>query len=135
MFRHLEWPDEFEVEQISSVFKAYDIRGIFGKIITEQFAYRLGAALATYLDLNNLVVGRDIRESSPQLHSAFLLGLVESGVHVYDLGIIPTGTMYHATHELNVDGGVMITASHNPPEYNGFKMVLNPFYFLEDYFL
>ena len=122
MFRHLEWPDEFEVEQISSVFKAYDIRGIFGKIITESFAYRLGAALATYLDLNNLVVGRDIRESSPQLHSAFLSGLVESGVHVYDLGIIPTGTMYHATHELNVDGGVMITASHNPPEYNGFKM-------------
>ena len=122
MFRHLEWPDGVEIEEIRSVFKAYDIRGIFGEVITESFAHRLGAALATYLDLNSLVVGRDIRESSPQLHDAFLSGLVESGVHVYDLGIVPTGTMYHATHVMDVDGGVMITASHNPPEYNGFKM-------------
>ena len=66
MFRHLEWPDGIEIEEIRSVFKAYDIRGIFGEVITESFAHRLGAALATYLDLNSLVVGRDIRESSPQ---------------------------------------------------------------------
>ncbi len=122
MRRHLEWPEGFDVGQISSVFKAYDIRGIFGEAINDKFAYRLGAALATYLDLNSLVVGRDIRESSPILHSAFLSGLKESGVHVHDIGIVPTGTMYHATHVLDVDGGVMITASHNPPEYNGFKM-------------
>jgi len=122
MRRHLEWPEEFDVGQISSVFKAYDIRGIFGEAINEKFAYRLGAALATYLDLNSLVVGRDIRESSPILHTAFLSGLKDSGVHVQDIGIVPTGTMYHATHVLDVDGGVMITASHNPPEYNGFKM-------------
>ena len=122
MRRHLEWPDEFDIGQISSVFKAYDIRGVFGEVINEKFANRLGAAIATYLDLNTLVVGRDIRESSPTLHTAFLAGLTESGVHVQDIGIIPTGTMYHATYVLNVDGGVMITASHNPPEYNGFKM-------------
>ena len=122
MYRHLEWPSEFDIVQVSSVFKAYDIRGIFGDVINEKFAYRLGAALATYLNLNSLVVGRDIRESSPELHLAFLEGLVDSGVSVYDIGIVPTGTMYHATHVLDVDGGVMITASHNPPEYNGFKM-------------
>jgi len=122
MLRHLEWPDEFDVEQVSSVFKAYDIRGIYGNVINDKFAYRLGAALATYLNLNTLVVGRDIRKSSPELHLAFVDGLVESGVCVYDIGIVPTGTMYHATHVLDVDGGVMITASHNPPEYNGFKM-------------
>ncbi len=122
MLRHLEWPDEIDFERVNSVFKAYDIRGIYGDIINKKFAHRLGAALATYLDLNTLVVGRDIRMSSPELHSAFLEGLVESGVHVHDIGIVPTGTMYHATHVLNVDGGVMITASHNPPEYNGFKM-------------
>ncbi|MBJ24111.1 MAG: phosphomannomutase/phosphoglucomutase [Euryarchaeota archaeon] len=122
MRRHLAWPSDFDIEQVKSVFKAYDIRGIFGEAINEQFAYRLGAALATYLDLNTLVVGRDIRESSPILHTAFLLGLKESGVHVQDIGIVPTGSMYHATHVLDVEGGVMITASHNPPKYNGFKM-------------
>ncbi|RAH15981.1 MAG: phosphomannomutase/phosphoglucomutase [Methanobacteriota archaeon] len=122
MRRHLKWPSDFDLDEIKSVFKAYDIRGVYGEAINEKFAYRLGAALATYLDLNTLAVGRDIRESSPILHMSFLSGLKDSGVHIQDLGIIPTGTMYHATHVLDVDGGVMITASHNPPEYNGFKI-------------
>ena len=71
MFRHLEWPDEFEVEQVSSVFKAYDIRGIAYDELDERFAERLGKALGTFLDASNIAVGRDIRESSPSLHSLF----------------------------------------------------------------
>ena len=103
-------------------FKAYDIRGIAHDELDEKFAQRLGKALGTFLDASNIAVGRDIRESSPSLHSAFVSGLIQSGVNVHDLGICTTGSLYHATSVLDVDGGVMITASHNPPEYNGFKM-------------
>ena len=103
-------------------FKAYDIRGIAYDELDEKFAERLGKALGTFLDASNIAVGRDIRESSPSLHSAFVSGLTQAGVNVHDLGICTTGSLYHATSVLDVDGGVMITASHNPPEYNGFKM-------------
>jgi len=103
-------------------FKAYDIRGIAGSQLTPAFAERLGAALATFLDCDALAVGRDIRESGPELHAAFVGGLMGAGCDVHDLGICTTGALYGATAKLAVDGGVMITASHNPPEYNGFKM-------------
>ena len=103
-------------------FKAYDIRGIAGTQLTPAFAERLGRALATFLDCKALAVGRDIRESGPALHAAFLAGLTDAGCDVHDLGICTTGALYHATASMAVDGGVMITASHNPPEYNGFKM-------------
>ena len=122
MFRNVGWPDELDESECRDVFKAYDIRGIAGKPLTTIFAERLGGALATYLDAGRIVVGRDIRKSSPKLHNALVIGMVASGVEVIDIGIVPTGTMYHATHSLDVEGGVMITASHNPPEYNGFKM-------------
>ena len=103
-------------------FKAYDIRGIAGSQLTPAFANRLGQALPTFLDCNALAVGRDIRESGPELHEAFVNGLMSAGCDVHDLGICTTGALYSATANLKVDGGVMITASHNPPEYNGFKM-------------
>ena len=103
-------------------FKAYDIRGIAHDELDEKFAERLGKALGTFLNASNIAVGRDIRESSPSLHSALVSGLTQAGVNVHDLGICTTGSLYHATSVLDVDGGVMITASHNPPEYNGFKM-------------
>ncbi len=103
-------------------FKAYDIRGLAYSELDAAFAHRLGRTLATFLDCNALAVGRDIRESSPALHAAFISGLMESGCDVHDIGINTTGALYHATDNLDVDGGVMITASHNPPEYNGFKM-------------
>ena len=103
-------------------FKAYDIRGIADRQLTEAFAERLGSAIVTYMSCESLAVGRDIRESGPQLHAAFLKGLTAAGCDVHDLGICTTGALYHATNALPVDGGVMITASHNPPEYNGFKM-------------
>ena len=103
-------------------FKAYDIRGIAGTQLTPDFAKRLGKALPTFLDCNALAIGRDIRESGPELHSAFVQGLLSTGCDIHDLGICTTGALYSATANLEVDGGVMITASHNPPEYNGFKM-------------
>ena len=103
-------------------FKAYDIRGIAGSQLSVSFANRLGRALPTFLDCGALAVGRDIRESGPELHEAFVNGLMSAGCDVHDLGICTTGALYSATANLEVDGGVMITASHNPPEYNGFKM-------------
>ena len=110
-----EWP--------VSCFKAYDIRGLSGQELSDEFAYRLGRALATYLECNSFAVGRDIRESSPGYASNLIQGLVDSGVRVLDLGIVSTGCVYHACWTLPVDGGVMVTASHLPmPTHNGFKM-------------
>tara|TARA_B100000029_G_scaffold125366_1_gene118836 strand:+ start:2950 stop:4332 length:1383 start_codon:yes stop_codon:yes gene_type:complete len=105
-----------------SVFKAYDIRGLAGSQLDAQFARRLGGALATHLDAKCVAVARDIRESSPELHAAFLDGLTSAGADVIDLGITTTGVLYRATVDLSVDAAVAITASHNPPEYNGFKI-------------
>ena len=106
-----------------SCFKAYDIRGLSGDELSDEFAYRLGRALATYLECESYAVGRDIRESSPGYASNLIQGLVDSGVRVLDLGIVSTGCVYHACWTLPVDGGVMVTASHLPmPTHNGFKM-------------
>ena len=111
----MEWPEH--------CFKAYDIRGLSGEEITEEFALRLGHAFATYLDCNTIAVGRDIRESSPSFATNLISGLVASGVRVLDLGIVSTGCLYHACWTLPVDGGIMVTASHLPmPTHNGFKM-------------
>jgi len=110
-----EWP--------VSCFKAYDIRGLSGDELSDEFAYRLGRALATYLECESYAVGRDIRKSSPGYASNLIQGLVDSGVRVLDLGIVSTGCVYHACWTLPVDGGVMVTASHLPmPTHNGFKM-------------
>ena len=105
-----------------SVFKAYDIRGLAGSQLYDEFAERLGKALATHLDANTVAVARDIRESGPELHAAFIAGLTSTGANVLDLGITTTGVLYRATVDLPVDAAVVVTASHNPPEYNGFKI-------------
>ena len=105
-----------------SVFKAYDIRGLAGSQLNTDFANRLGSALITHLDAKSIAVARDIRESGPELHEAFLQGITEAGADVIDLGITTTGVLYRATVDLSVDAAVAITASHNPPEYNGFKI-------------
>ena len=105
-----------------SVFKAYDIRGLAHSELDSEFAERLGKSLATHLNANTIAVARDIRDSGSELHSAFLKGLNSSGVDVLDLGITTTGVLYRATVDLSVDAAVVITASHNPPEYNGFKI-------------
>ena len=122
----MPWPKELDPETTRAVFKAYDIRGIAGDPLTADFALRLGRATATYLDCDALAVCRDIRESGPELHAAFVEGLLAGGVDVHDIGIMPTGALYRATLALDVDGGVAITASHNPPEYNGFKFCRGP---------
>ena len=114
-----EWPVQ--------CFKAYDIRGLaYGDgtgELTPDFAYRLGRAMATYLECDTFAVGRDIRHSSPALANELMRGLVDGGVTVSDLGIVSTGCVYHACWTLPVDGGVMVTASHLAmPTYNGFKM-------------
>ena len=113
------WPE--------ACFKAYDIRGLANGDgsgeLTPEFAYRLGRAMATYLECTSFAVGRDIRDSSPALASQLMQGLVDGGVKVMDLGIVSTGCVYHACWTLDVDGGVMVTASHLPmPTHNGFKM-------------
>ena len=105
-----------------TVFKAYDIRGIAGEQLDEDFSERLGKAIATHLDAMAVSVVRDIRESSPSYHEAFVSGLRSSGADVVDLGISTTGVLYRSTVDLPVDVAVAITASHNPPEYNGFKI-------------
>ena len=105
-----------------SVFKAYDIRGLAYSELDSKFAEKLGRALATHLDAKTVAVASDIRESGPELHESFLKGLNASGADVLDLGITTTGVLYRATVDLPVDASVVITASHNPPEYNGFKI-------------
>ena len=105
-----------------SIFKAYDIRGTYPDQLDVGLAYALGRAFATYLSPERVIVGRDMRLSGPQLHVQLLLGLRKQGVDVLDLGEVSTDQYYFAcaTHDLP---GLMITASHNPPHYNGFKMV------------
>lgn len=105
-----------------SVFKAYDIRGIAGEELTPQFASRLGKSIVAHLNAKCIAVARDIRESGPALHDSFIEGVIDSGCDVMDLGITTTGVLYRASKDLDVDVSVMITASHNPPEYNGFKI-------------
>jgi len=107
--------------------REYDIRGIVGETLGEADAYAVGRGFATLVRRaggTRVAVGRDGRESSPRLEQALVRGLTESGVDVVRIGLGPTPMLYYAEAELEVDGGVMITGSHNPAEYNGFKMVL-----------
>lgn len=109
-----------------SVFRAYDIRGIVDKDFDEEWVERLGKACGTYFiqkGLNAAVVGYDCRHSSPVYHDALVRGLLSTGVDVTSIGTVPTPMLYFAVKHLNRQAGVMITASHNPPEYNGFKVV------------
>lgn len=106
----------------SSIFKAYDIRGIYPSQLDENTATAVGRAFATYLRPAQVVVGRDMRLSSPAVCAALLQGLTQQKVDVIDLGMVSTDQYYYACATLNLPG-VMVTASHNPPEYCGFKMV------------
>ena len=104
-------------------FKAYDLRGRIPDELNEDVAYRIGRAYAEFLKPNKVVVGRDIRLSSEELCKALEQGLLDSGVDVYDIGLCGTEVVYYATFAREMDGGVMVTASHNPPDYNGMKFV------------
>ncbi len=105
-------------------FRSYDVRGVYGRDLDEDGARVLGAAFGMFVGPGaRVAVGMDGRTSSPALRDGLIEGLVESGAHVADLGRIPTPLLYYAVASLNLDGGVMVTASHNPPEWNGFKLV------------
>ncbi len=104
-------------------FKAYDIRGQIPNELNEDIAYRIGNATAEFLDAKRIVVGRDIRLSSAELTDAVCRGLTDAGVEVLDIGLGGTEMVYFATDHLKADGGIMVTASHNPADYNGLKLV------------
>ena len=104
------------------IFKAYDIRGIYGKDVDEGIFYRIARAYAQFLRPSKVAVARDCRKSSPSLFQAFAKGLVDEGVDVIDLGLASTPISYFANGTLGVDGSVMITASHNTREWNGCKL-------------
>lgn len=111
------------------IFKAYDIRGVYPDQLDENLAYKIGRAYASLLQKENpdkklrIGVGHDMRLSSPQLTKALIEGLVHQGVDVVDMGLVSTPTFYFAVVHHNLDGGLQVSASHNPKEFNGFKMV------------
>jgi len=105
----------------SAIFKAYDVRGIYPDAIDEAAAYAIGRAYIMYTKAGRVAVGRDIRESSPALFENLVRGLADGGADVYDLGLATTPMVYFASGVLDVDGGIMLTASHNPAAYNGMK--------------
>jgi phosphomannomutase len=111
-----------------NIFKAYDIRGIYGEDLDEETAYKLGRAYVTIRreevdkEKLNIVVGADMRISSPQLKEALIRGITENGANVIDIGLASTPTFYFAVANYNYDGGIIVSASHNPGEYNGFKL-------------
>jgi phosphomannomutase/phosphomannomutase/phosphoglucomutase len=104
-------------------FKAYDIRGRIPDQLNEDIAYRIGNATAEFLSASTIVLGRDIRLSSGELADAISRGINDAGADVIDIGLCGTEVVYFATGDLGVDGGIMVTASHNPADYNGLKLV------------
>lgn len=105
-----------------NIFKAYDIRGIYPKELNEEVAVKIGRALVKFIQPKKVVIGRDARLSSPALFNALVQGITESQVTVIDIGLATTPLYYWALIDQGADGGVMITASHNPKDYNGFKI-------------
>lgn len=111
----------------NEIFRAYDIRGIVGQTLTTDTAYWIGRAVGSDSIANgefNVVVGRDGRLSGPDMLHALIQGLLDCGCNVTDIGMVPTPVLYFATHTLEARSGVMVTGSHNPPDYNGFKIVI-----------
>src|SRR5690606_13504489 len=104
-------------------FKAYDIRGKVPSELNSELAYKIGRAYSKLIDAETVVIGHDIRKSSEAISEALKRGFNDCGVDVIDIGLCGTEMVYYAVPALEADGGIMITASHNPPEYNGMKFV------------
>ncbi len=109
------------------IFREYDVRGIAGKDLDGDVAVLLGKALGSFVkkrrpDAGHMSVGRDVRNSSGDLAAGIIKGIISTGLNVYDIGVCPTPVQYFSLFHLNTDGGVMVTGSHNPPEYTGFKL-------------
>ncbi len=117
-----------QLKQINHIFREYDIRGILDLEITDEFVFYLGIALSQiFLDAgqNRVLLGYDTRKKSAHFHNILAKTFAEQGLHVISLGMIPSPCLYFAVHYLNIKAGVIVTASHNPREYNGFKIWLN----------
>lgn len=111
----------------AEIFRAYDIRGVADRDLTDEVVFDLGRALgseAVATGATTFAVGRDCRVSGPRLHAALVRGLTATGLKVLDVGMVPTPVLYFAVFHFGLGGGVQITGSHNPPEFNGFKMLL-----------
>ncbi|MGH7625398.1 MAG: hypothetical protein ACREOJ_08770, partial [Gemmatimonadaceae bacterium] len=120
---------EVMTELISSaIFREYDIRGVAGRDLTPSVAHAIGCAFSVLLTerckTGAIVVGRDNRISGPELQGALLQGLTESGIEVWDVGEVPTPALYWTLHRRAVVGGIQVTASHNPAQFNGFKLCI-----------
>ncbi len=105
----------------ADLFKAYDVRGVYPSELNPDIAYQIGRAYVRYLKPSEVAVGRDMRISSPVLASALIDGILDEGANVCDIGLVSTDSLYFAVGKYGFDGGIMVTASHNPPMYNGFK--------------
>jgi phosphomannomutase len=105
------------------IFKAYDVRGIYGDELDEEGAYAIGRAYVDQFEPARIAVGRDMRVSSPSMARAVIEGAADAGAEVLDLGLVGTEMVYFAVGDLGLDGGIMVTASHNPKEYTGMKIV------------
>ncbi|MCD6591173.1 MAG: phosphomannomutase/phosphoglucomutase [Candidatus Aenigmarchaeota archaeon] len=105
------------------IFRAYDIRGIYPKELNENLAYRIGLAFGKITRHGTIALGMDARKSGPSLKKSLIKGLLESGLHIIDVGMVPTPVFYFFVSHKKLDGGICITGSHNPKEYNGFKIV------------
>lgn len=110
-----------QMQLAPGLFKSYDVRGIYPSEINDDVAYRIGRAFVTLLGAERIVVGRDMRPSGERLFAAFARGATESGADVTSIGMVSTDALYFAVGKYGFDGGVMITASHNPAQYNGMK--------------
>ena len=106
-----------------TIFKSYDIRGIYPSELNEDAAYAIGRAFARRAGAKKVTVASDARISGPALKKALIKGITDEGVNVKDIGLMPIDSIYFSVGKLGYEAGIMITASHNPKEYNGFKMV------------
>src|SRR5919202_2337812 len=105
------------------VFKAYDVRGVYPTELDEDGGYRIGRAYVEQFETKRIAVGRDMRVSSPEMAAAVVAGALDAGAAVVDIGTIGTEMLYFAVGDLELDGGVAVTASHNPKNYTGMKIV------------
>ena len=111
-----------------NIFKAYDIRGVVGKTLNDNSVIQIGKSIGSEALLQNqkeIYVGYDGRLSSPKMYKLLSKGLLSTGINVIAIGLVTTPMLYFCTHQYNTQSGIMITGSHNPPEYNGFKIVIN----------
>jgi phosphomannomutase len=108
---------------MAGIFKAYDIRGVYGKDLNEDIAYRVGRAFVTYLNCKKVLVAKDTRLSTPSLSDALIRGITAQGADVLDIGLSTTDMFYFSENYTGMEAGIMVTASHNPGQYNGFKFI------------